>query len=348
MCVCTATRYACVWKGEPAIICRACTTKIDTIRIMCYLFFLLLLLLNWSHCCRRRRRQDAVCVWHNNTANILFSGFLPQIDYRYAARSPAAQSLLLRRAKRSVARTESVIGFDELAEPLDVAQTIYSYYPSHCARDVRDLQKYFHTLNQKCPSHVLRNRITTRLGSRRVRHSWSLQYLVHPIVGQFILIAVFFFFSSLLQVNRPLTMKKEGIQTRNRKLSSKSKKKKGSIVGGGGLGGGGGGGGGACLSLSGMMRGDGTGAGYHHPASAALHPHPAAMSHYHHHAAAAAAAMYHHHHHQATQPAAPSAPIHPHHHHMASLTGLGLPASSNMVSTRDNCFVFFLLVYSTL
>lgn len=33
------------------------------------------------------------------------------------------------------------------------------------------------------------------------------------------------------QVNRPLTMKKEGIQTRNRKLSSKSKKKKG--MGGG-------------------------------------------------------------------------------------------------------------------
>lgn len=138
-----------------------------------------------------------------------------------------------------------------------------------------------------------------------------------------------------------MTMKKEGIQTRNRKLSSKSKKKKGSIGGGigGGIGsgggiGGGGGGGGACLSLSGMMRGDGTGAGYHHPASAALHPHPAAMSHYHHHAAAAAAAMYHHHHHQATQPAAPSAPIHPHHHHMASLTGLGLPGSSNaMVST---------------
>lgn len=148
----------------------------------------------------------------------------------------------------------------------------------------------------------------------------------------------------MLQVNRPLTMKKEGIQTRNRKLSSKSKKKKGSMVGslgggiGGGIGGGGGGGGGACLSLSGMMRGDGTGAGYHHPASAALHPHPAAMSHYHHHAAAAAAAMYHHHHHQATQPAAPTAPIHPHHHHMASLTGLGLPTSSNaMVSTIISC-----------
>ncbi|MPC40383.1 GATA-binding factor C [Portunus trituberculatus] len=30
-------------------------------------------------------------------------------------------------------------------------------------------------------------------------------------------------------VNRPLTMKKEGIQTRNRKLSSKSKKKKGML-----------------------------------------------------------------------------------------------------------------------
>jgi GATA-binding protein 2 len=35
------------------------------------------------------------------------------------------------------------------------------------------------------------------------------------------------FFLLMLQVNRPLTMKKEGIQTRNRKLSSKSKKKKG-------------------------------------------------------------------------------------------------------------------------
>ncbi|GBN22326.1 hypothetical protein AVEN_52517-1 [Araneus ventricosus] len=31
-------------------------------------------------------------------------------------------------------------------------------------------------------------------------------------------------------VNRPLTMKKEGIQTRNRKLSSKSKKKKGCLA----------------------------------------------------------------------------------------------------------------------
>lgn len=41
----------------------------------------------------------------------------------------------------------------------------------------------------------------------------------------------------LLQVNRPLTMKKEGIQTRNRKLSSKSKKKKA----------------GGCLGLGGVM-----------------------------------------------------------------------------------------------
>ncbi|XP_066902867.1 GATA-binding factor C isoform X3 [Halyomorpha halys] len=45
----------------------------------------------------------------------------------------------------------------------------------------------------------------------------------------------------LHNVNRPLTMKKEGIQTRNRKLSSKSKKKKGSVVGG------------SCLSLTGVM-----------------------------------------------------------------------------------------------
>lgn len=43
--------------------------------------------------------------------------------------------------------------------------------------------------------------------------------------------------SFVLQVNRPLTMKKEGIQTRNRKLSSKSKKKKA----------------GGCLGLGGVM-----------------------------------------------------------------------------------------------
>lgn len=85
-----------------------------------------------------------------------------------------------------------------------------------------------------------------------------------------------------------MTMKKEGIQTRNRKLSSKSKKKKG--VGGG------------CLSLSGVMSemmkpldpsGKGVG-GYpgsfntnphHHLGAAALHPAhhaAAAMSHWYH------------------------------------------------------------------
>jgi hypothetical protein len=37
------------------------------------------------------------------------------------------------------------------------------------------------------------------------------------------------------QVNRPLTMKKEGIQTRNRKLSSKGKKKKGGMSSMGGM-----------------------------------------------------------------------------------------------------------------
>lgn len=40
-------------------------------------------------------------------------------------------------------------------------------------------------------------------------------------------LCISFFFE--LQVNRPLTMKKEGIQTRNRKLSSKSKKNKGKL-----------------------------------------------------------------------------------------------------------------------
>lgn len=52
-------------------------------------------------------------------------------------------------------------------------------------------------------------------------------------------------YAILVQVNRPLTMKKEGIQRRNRKLSSKSKKKKGGM---------GMGGGGACaLALGGVM-----------------------------------------------------------------------------------------------
>ncbi|KAM4818222.1 erythroid transcription factor [Thomomys bottae] len=41
----------------------------------------------------------------------------------------------------------------------------------------------------------------------------------------------------LHQVNRPLTMRKDGIQTRNRKASGKGKKKRGSSLGGGGGGG---------------------------------------------------------------------------------------------------------------
>ena len=39
-----------------------------------------------------------------------------------------------------------------------------------------------------------------------------------------------FIYLMLFQVPRPLTMKKDGIQTRNRKLSAKSKKKRGSMV----------------------------------------------------------------------------------------------------------------------
>lgn len=35
---------------------------------------------------------------------------------------------------------------------------------------------------------------------------------------------------TVIQVPRPLTMKKDGIQTRNRKLSAKSKKKRGSVM----------------------------------------------------------------------------------------------------------------------
>ena len=148
-----------------------------------------------------------------------------------------------------------------------------------------------------------------------------------------------------MQVNRPLTMKKEGIQTRNRKLSSKSKKKKG-------------GGPGSCLSLGGVMTdmikpldptgksgGFSTGAGgFGSPMGGGanvhphLHPHHAAMSHY----------MYHNTHHQGFMNPGPPGPVPPpgppphhgmHHHHMTSLSalgtsGLGLAATSNgMVST---------------
>ncbi|KAI5712427.1 hypothetical protein M8J75_008276 [Diaphorina citri] len=143
----------------------------------------------------------------------------------------------------------------------------------------------------------------------------------------------------LHNVNRPLTMKKEGIQTRNRKLSSKSKKKKGSS---------------SCLALSGVMSdmikpldpsaggkggfGSSFSSAAHHLSPSALHSHHA-MSHY----------MYqsnlqnninihHHHHHQgfvAPGPPVPPVSMRPgltygsegmHHH---PLTGLGLGSTSN-------------------
>ncbi|XP_031351901.1 GATA-binding factor C isoform X3 [Photinus pyralis] len=127
----------------------------------------------------------------------------------------------------------------------------------------------------------------------------------------------------LHNVNRPLTMKKEGIQTRNRKLSSKSKKKKG---------------GGSCLSLGGVMSdmmkpldsskgafggggfGGGMGGGHPH-LNPALHPHHA-MSHWYQHSG----------HHQGfvsgPPPPAPP-PTASYHHHMSSLSAAGLGLTSN-------------------
>lgn len=126
----------------------------------------------------------------------------------------------------------------------------------------------------------------------------------------------------LHNVNRPLTMKKEGIQTRNRKLSSKSKKKKS---------------GGTCLSLGGMMGdmmkpldsgkggfggggfGGGMGGGHPH-LNAALHPH--AMSHWYQHST----------HPQSFVPGPPPPappPTSSYHHHMSSLSAAGLGLTSN-------------------
>lgn len=154
-----------------------------------------------------------------------------------------------------------------------------------------------------------------------------------------LIIIIMYPFNFCLQVNRPLTMKKEGIQTRNRKLSSKSKKKKGSSSS-------------SCLSLTGVMTdiikplepslggggkggfGSGFGGAAHHHLhpSTGLHPHHP-MTHY----------MYqynqsnlhqHHHHQSFVAPGPPVAPPSMHHHPMSSLTGLGLSSSSNnMVST---------------
>ncbi|XP_050305017.1 GATA-binding factor C-like isoform X3 [Anthonomus grandis grandis] len=123
----------------------------------------------------------------------------------------------------------------------------------------------------------------------------------------------------LHNVNRPLTMKKEGIQTRNRKLSSKSKKKKS---------------GAACLSLGGMM-GDmmkpldakggfgqfnSMGGGHPH-LNAALHPHHA-MSHWYQNSA--------HPHGFVSGPPPPAPPpTASYHHHMSSLSAAGLGLTSN-------------------
>ncbi|KYN37585.1 Erythroid transcription factor, partial [Trachymyrmex septentrionalis] len=135
-------------------------------------------------------------------------------------------------------------------------------------------------------------------------------------------------------VNRPLTMKKEGIQTRNRKLSSKSKKKKA----------------GGCLGLGGVM-GDMIKAsghldldnkpfhsGFGSPMGTSQHHHTMhpAMQHYMYHTGVGVAGGLH----QGFAPPAPP-PIHPHSHshshshHMTSLQGLQLAATTNaMVSAR--------------
>ncbi|XP_017779568.1 PREDICTED: GATA-binding factor C isoform X2 [Nicrophorus vespilloides] len=134
----------------------------------------------------------------------------------------------------------------------------------------------------------------------------------------------------LHNVNRPLTMKKEGIQTRNRKLSSKSKKKKS---------------GGPCLSLGGMMSdmmkpldskgafgggsfGGGMGGGHPH-LNPAMHPHHA-MSHWYQHGGHPQGFV------SAPPPPAPP-PAASYHHHMSSLSaaGLGLTASNGMSGWRS-------------
>lgn len=138
----------------------------------------------------------------------------------------------------------------------------------------------------------------------------------------------------LLQVNRPLTMKKEGIQTRNRKLSSKSKKKKS---------------GASCLSLGGMMSdmmkpldstkgafssggfGGGMGGGHPH-LNPALHPHHA-MSHWYQHSGHPQGFV------SGPPPPAPP-PTASYHHHMSSLSAAGLGLASNgMVSSVNFCHV---------
>ncbi|XP_046742383.1 GATA-binding factor C-like isoform X2 [Diprion similis] len=136
----------------------------------------------------------------------------------------------------------------------------------------------------------------------------------------------------LHNVNRPLTMKKEGIQTRNRKLSSKSKKKKA----------------GGCLGLGGVM-GDMIKAGGHldldnkpfhsgfgSPMGTSQHHHSMhpAMQHYMYHTGVGVTGGLH----QGFAPPPAPPPIHPHSHshshshHMASLQGLQLAATTNAMT----------------
>ncbi|XP_070158426.1 GATA-binding factor C-like, partial [Polyergus mexicanus] len=138
----------------------------------------------------------------------------------------------------------------------------------------------------------------------------------------------------LHNVNRPLTMKKEGIQTRNRKLSSKSKKKKA----------------GGCLGLGGVM-GDMIKAsghldldnkpfhsGFGAPMGTSQHHHTMhpAMQHYMYHTGVGVAGGLH----QGFAPPAPP-PIHPHSHshshshHMTSLQGLQLATTNAMTGWRS-------------
>ncbi|XP_046668505.1 GATA-binding factor C-like isoform X2 [Homalodisca vitripennis] len=131
----------------------------------------------------------------------------------------------------------------------------------------------------------------------------------------------------LHNVNRPLTMKKEGIQTRNRKLSSKSKKKKGGSLPG------------SCLALTGVMgdmmkpfQGDSMGSkggGFSSPHAFNSHH---AMSHY----MYPQSNIYPQAHFGSPPPPGPTAPppaMH-HHHHMSTFTGFGFPSTSNGMSWR--------------
>ncbi|XP_011339546.1 GATA-binding factor C isoform X2 [Ooceraea biroi] len=134
----------------------------------------------------------------------------------------------------------------------------------------------------------------------------------------------------LHNVNRPLTMKKEGIQTRNRKLSSKSKKKKtGGCLGLGVMG--------DMIKASGHLDLDNKPfhSGFGSPMGASQHHHTMhpAMQHYMYHTGVGVAGGLH----QGFAPPAPP-PIHPHSHshshshHMTSLQGLQLAATTNAMT----------------